>query len=96
MDVKGAQRRNDQEIRQDERPSARPRTPEAAAQIRDVNSDLDRQRSGKRLADGDGLAHLLLSEPPAVRDELALHLADERHRPAEAEAAQAQKVEHEL
>ena len=59
MDEQRAERRHDQEIRQDEGPSARPGPPKAAAQIRDEDSDLNGERPGERLADRDRLAHLL-------------------------------------
>src|SRR5262249_44748153 len=67
-----------------------------AAQIGDVDADLDGERAGQRLADRDRLAHLFLGEPAFVGDELALHLADQRHRPAEAEEAEAEEIEDEL
>src|SRR3954464_9220315 len=44
--------------------------------IRDADSELDRKRSGKRLAHGDGLAHLLLDQPLLAVDEFAHHPAD--------------------
>lgn len=66
--------------------------PETAAQIGDKDADLDRERSGQRLANGDGLAHLLFGEPLFVVDEFALHLANQCDRSAEAEKAQSQKV----
>jgi len=62
-----------------------PGAPESAAQIADIDADLDRQRSGQRLADGDGLAHLLLGQPFALGDDFALHLADQRNGAAEAQ-----------
>src|SRR5437879_5323890 len=96
MHEERAERRNDDEVRQDEGPTAGPCPPEAAAQIGDEYSDLDRERAGKRLADGDGLAHLLLGEPFLVVDELPFHLADQGDRFAEAEKAQSEKIAHHL
>src|SRR6202035_2175180 len=92
MDVEGAERRDDHEVRQDEGPAARPGAPEAGAQIGNIDADLDRERAGQRLADRDRLAHLLLGEPLLVGYELALHLTDQRDRPAEAEQAEAEEV----
>jgi hypothetical protein len=48
------------------------------------------------LADGDGLAHLLLGKPFLAVDELALHLADQGDWPAEAEKAQSWEIAHQL
>jgi hypothetical protein len=92
MDIERAERGDDHEIGQDETPSAEPRAPEAAAQIGDVDADLDGERPRKRLADGDRLAHLVLAEPFAVVDQFALHLADQRHRTAETEEAEPQEI----
>jgi hypothetical protein len=40
------------------------------------------------LTDGDGLAHLLASQPAAFRDQFALHLAYERDRAAKPEQSE--------
>jgi hypothetical protein len=96
VDVERAQCRDDDEIRENEGPAAGPSTPKTAAQIGGVNADLDRERSRQRLADGDPLAHLLFRQPFAVGDELALHLPDQRHRPAEAEEPKTQEVDNQL
>src|SRR5262249_4984217 len=56
--VKRAQCSDDDEVWQDECPSTRPGTPKTSTEIRHVNPDLDRERSRKRLTDGDGFAHL--------------------------------------
>ena len=96
IDVECAQRGHDDEVRQDEGPAAGPGAPEAAAQVGDVDADLNRERSGQRLADRDRLAHLLLGEPFAVVDQFAFHLADQRNRAAEAETAEPQEVAHQF
>src|ERR1700748_2722476 len=85
IDIERTQRGDDDEVWQDESPSSGPCAPEAAAQIGDVDADLDRKRSGKRLADGNSLAHLLLRQPLLSVDEFALHLANQGHRPTEAQ-----------
>ena len=96
IDVKRAECGDDEEVRQDERPAAGPGAPEAASQVGDVDPDLDRQWPRQRLADRDRLAHLLFRQPLLVVDELSLHLADQRHRPAEAEAAEPEEIAHQL
>ena len=68
-------------------PAHAPQKPHA--QVGDVDADLDGKRTRQRLADRDGFAHLLLGQPAALGDQFALHLADERDRPAKAEQAQA-------
>ena len=42
--------------------------------------------------DRDGLARLVFREPATLIDQLALHLPDERDRPAKAEQTKAQKI----
>src|SRR5262249_36733752 len=80
----------------DEGPAAGPGPPEAAAQIRDEDADLDREGAGEGLADRDPLAHLGLCQPSPLLDELPLHLAAQGHRAAESERAQPQVVRDEL
>ena len=92
IDIECAQRGHDDEVRQDEGPASGPGAPESAAQVRDINAYLNGERSGQRLADRDRLAHLLFGEPLAVVDQLPFHLADQRDRTAEAEAAESQEV----
>jgi len=89
--VQRTQSGNDQKIRQDERPAARPRPPEAAAQIRDEDAHLDRERSRQRLTYGDRFAHLLFAQPTALGDQFAFHLANQGHGSTKAEQPQAQK-----
>src|ERR1700757_4041617 len=94
--VQRTERRYDEEVRQNECPSSGPGTSLAATQVGDEDSHLDRERPREGLADRDRFAHLFPGEPAALGDELALHLADERHRTAEAEQTQAQEVAHEF
>jgi len=96
MHVEGGQRRHDDDVRQDERPPSGPGAPESAADVGEPDADLDGQRAGQGLADGDALPHLVARHPLPIGDELALHLPHERDGPAEAEEAQAQEVEDEL
>src|SRR5262249_49094888 len=83
IDIESAQSGNDHEVRKDESPPTNPSTPKTAAQIRDINSDLNRERSGQRLADRNGFAHLLFGQPAALGNKFALHLPDQRHGSAE-------------
>src|SRR5215467_166472 len=78
IDIESAQSGDDNEIGKDESPAADPGAPKTAAQVRDINSDLNRERSRQRLADGNGFAHLLFGQPAALGNEFALHLADQR------------------
>src|SRR5882724_2478482 len=96
MDIESAERGHDGKVRKDEGPSTGPGAPKTAAEIGDVDADLDRQGSGKRLADRDGLAHLLFREPLAFDDQFALHLADQRHRAAEAEKAEPEEIAYQF
>src|SRR5437879_13894057 len=96
MDVERSQRGHDDEVREDERPAARPRPPEATTDVGDPDADLDRERTRQGLADRDPFPHLLLGEPFLFADHLALHLSDERDRTAEADEAEAQVVADEL
>ena len=93
MDVERTERGDDQEVGQDKRPAAGPRTPKAAAQIGDEDSDLDRERARQRLADGDRVAHLLrVSQRRSSTSSFSIS-PTERDRPAEAERPEPQEVE---
>src|SRR5690349_23129258 len=76
IDVQSTESGDDHKVRKDESPAADPGAPKTAAQIGDIDSDLNGERSRQRLADRDGFAHLLFAEPATLGDELALHLAD--------------------
>ena len=96
VDVERPEHGNDHEVRQDERPVARPGAPEAAPDVRDPDADLDREWPGQRLADRDALAHLFLGQPLSLAHQLALQLADQGHGTAEADQAEAQVIPHQL
>src|SRR5262249_14095837 len=72
-----------------------PGSPEPSPQVGDEDPDLDSERARQRLADRDPLPHLLLRQPAPPLDEFPFHLADERHRPAEAERPQPQVIHDE-
>src|SRR5215475_1440791 len=91
-----AERRDDDEVRQDKGPAAGPGAPEPTTDVRDPDPDLDRQRPRERLTHGDALAHLLLREPLLLTHQLALHLADKSNGTAEPEYTEAQVVPDEI
>src|SRR5258707_9850664 len=84
IDVESSQRRDDDEVGQDEGPAAGPGAPETAPQVRHIDANLNGKRSRQRLANRNRLPHLLLGEPLAVVDQFALHLAHQRYWSAEA------------
>src|SRR5262252_1465264 len=96
MDVEGTERGDDHEVREDKGPASSPRTPESGTQVRDIDADLDGERSRQGLADRDRFAHLLLGQPFPLCDKLALHLTDQRYRSAEPEQAETQKINNDL
>lgn len=77
-----AKRRHNDEVGQDKCPPAGSGAPEASAQIRNEDSNLDGQWSWERLTHRDTFAEFLFADPPALLDEPLLHLAGERGRAA--------------
>src|SRR5262249_37745954 len=73
-----------------------PGPPKAASQVRNINSDLNRERSGQRLAYGNGFTHLVFGEPATLGDEFTLHLADQRNRTAETQQSEPEKIQKQL
>src|SRR5712672_1271460 len=96
IDVERAQRCDDHKIWENESPTAGPCSPEAAAQVGDVDAHLNGKRPRQRLADGDGFAHLLARQPTTLRDQLAFHLSHKCDGSAKAQQPQAQKVDREF
>src|SRR5262245_27451684 len=94
--IQRTQRSDDHEVRKDESPAAYPGTPKTAAQVRDINSDLNRERSGQRLAYGNGFTHLAFGEPATLGDEFTLHLGDQRNRTAETAQSEPEKIQKQL
>src|SRR2546428_4560105 len=90
VDVERAQRSHDDEVRENERPAARPRAPEAAAEVGEPDADLDGERARERLADRDALTHFFLRHPALTAHHLALHLTHESDGTAETEEAEPQ------
>src|SRR5882757_11177282 len=92
VNVERAERRHDNEVRQNESPSAGPRSPETAAQIGNENADLNRERTRQRLAYRDTVAHLFFRQPLAVLDQFLFHLRAQRHRSAKSDSAKSEVV----
>src|SRR5262249_16012550 len=63
-------------------------------------AQVDRERRGERprreLREGEALEIVLLLDPPSPLDEVGLHVAGERDRPAKAECAEAKEVAREV
>jgi hypothetical protein len=93
IDVKSTQTGNDDKVRKYESPTADPGAPETAAEITNIDSNLDSERSGHRLTDCGGLAHLFFSQPAALSDDLSFHLADQRDGAAKSQQAETEKVD---
>src|SRR5262249_49419802 len=70
--------------------------PEPCAQIGNVDADLDRERPWQRLTNSNGLTHLFVAQPFAVRDKLALHLSNQGDWAAKSEQAKTQEIHHQL
>src|ERR1700688_1376436 len=85
VNVERAERRHDNEVRQNESPSAGPCSPETAAQIRNEDANLNRERTRQRLTYRDAVAHLLFRQPPALLDQFFFHLRAQRHRSAKSD-----------
>src|SRR5439155_16475585 len=74
--VEGTQCRYNDKIRKDKRPTSSPCSPEASTQIRNIDSNLNRERTGHRLTDRDSFTHLLLCKPLPLLNQLPLHLSN--------------------
>src|SRR5215471_12703296 len=96
VDVESAQSGDDHKIWKNKRPTAGPGAPEACPQVGNIDADLDCEWTRQRLTNRDRLAHLVFVEPLAIRDQLALHLSDQRDRSAKSEQSKAKKIEHHL
>lgn len=94
--VESAERCNDDEVRQNEGPTAGPCAPEPTAQIRDKDANLYRQWAWKRLADRDRVAHFLLRKPPFALYQLLFHQAAKRDRRTETYSAEPEEISDEL
>src|SRR5207249_7523631 len=74
--VQGAQRSDDDKIGENEGPPTSPGSPETATQIRNIDSNMNRQRTGHRLTHSDALAHLVLRKPLFLLNEFLFHLTN--------------------
>ena len=96
IDVESTQSRDDYKVWKDKGPATDPGTPKTAAQIGNINSNLNRERSGQRLADGNGFTHLVFGQPATLGDEFAFHLTDQRNGTAEAQQSEPEKIQKQL
>ena len=94
-DVDRAQRQRHQERGEDERQPDQGGARDPAVDVAQAHGELGGEGPGRELREGQALHVVLLGEPRAALDEVALHVADERHRPAEAQAAQVEEVANE-
>src|SRR5205823_7093264 len=95
-DVDRGHEGDDDERGQDERERGDGRAPEPAPHVAEPHRELRRKGSGKRLRYREPFEVLLLCDPPASLDEIALHVARQRDRPTEAESAESQEVPREI
>ncbi len=72
------------------------RSQHPAAYPAHVDRQLGGQRAGGELGQRESFDVVLLRNPPAVFDEVALHVAGERDRPSEAEGPQAQEIQRKV
>src|SRR5207247_10103968 len=91
-DGSGCREHDDDERRQNERERRRGRAPKPAADVPEPHRELRRERTGQRLCCREALEVLLLRDPTASLDEVALHRRGERDRSAEAERTESQEV----
>src|SRR5262245_30271006 len=96
LEIESAQSGDDHKIWKNKRPAAGPCAPKACPQVGNIDADLDCEWTRQRLTNRDRFAHLVFAQPLAIRDKFALHLADQRDRPAKSEQSEAEKIEHHL
>jgi hypothetical protein len=85
---------HDHKRRHDEREGNRDGADRAGVEVAEPHRHLRGQRARHRLPDRQRLAELVLREPAPVLDEIALHVADERDRATEPQAAELEEVAH--
>jgi len=68
----------------------------APAAVAEPHRQLRHERARHRLRDREALEVLLLRDPAAPLDQIALHVPGERDRAAEAESAQPQEVARDI
>ncbi len=83
---------DEQEGWQDEGDGCRECATGACLEVPDPHDDLSSERPGHRLAQRDAVQEVLPIEPPALLDEVSLHVADRGDRTPEAPRAQAEEV----
>jgi hypothetical protein len=90
--VQRRQRQHHEERRQDERERDQRRAGHAGAHPAEVDGELRGERSGCELREGQAFFVVARRDPAAILDEVALHVAAQRDRAAEAERPEAQEV----
>ena len=95
-DVQRRHHAHDDERREDERHRRRDGAGKAAADVAEPHRELRGERAREGLRDREALEVLLLGDPAEALDEVALHVAGEGDRSAEAERPQAQEVPGDL
>ena len=94
--VEICRRQNDRERRQNEGAAGDPGAEDAATDVPDVDSDLNRQRTRQGLADCEAFEIPVSREPLPPLDQVVLHDRDESRGASKPEGAQPEKVRHEL
>src|SRR5439155_10298979 len=95
-EVERREREHHEERRQDEGDAHQRRPGHAGAHPSEVDRELRRERPRRELREGEPLDVVLPRDPAALVDEVALHVADERDRSAEAECAEAEEIAEQL
>jgi hypothetical protein len=94
--VGGADGHDHQEGRQHEGHPDERGAQHAVVHVAKVDRELGRQGSGHQLGQCHAFLVFALGDPVPLLDQVTVHVADQRHRPAETPGAQRQHVAHEL
>src|SRR5713101_10065756 len=92
MDVQGAQGRHDDEVGQDEGPTAGPCSPEPSPQVRNIDPYLDGERPWQRLAHGNAVAEFIFRQPLSLCDQFFFHLSAKSNGSAKTERSKAEVI----
>src|SRR5262249_32498167 len=96
IDVETTQCGDNHKVWKDESPTAYPGAPKTAAQVRNIDSNLNREWPWQRLADRDGFTHLLFGQPATLGNEFTFHLPDQRDRTTKSQQPKSEKVAEQL
>ena len=64
--------------------------------VTEVDGQLRGQRTGRQLCQREAFLVVAVGDPPACVHRVAVHVAGQRHRAAEAKGAEPQEVQHDL